>query len=86
MKDVSNIRSRLAALRGKVATALAVDGAARLAGVLLAVIAISFTADRIFKLEIAARVVVLLAMLGALGWTIYRYLVRRLTGVPGEDP
>ncbi|MHC4450463.1 MAG: hypothetical protein ACYS0E_10070 [Planctomycetota bacterium] len=86
MKDVSNIRSRLTALRGKVATALAVDGAARLAGVLLAVIAISFTADRIFKLEIAARVVVLLAMLGALGWTIYRYLVRRLTGVPGEDP
>ncbi|MHC4938252.1 MAG: hypothetical protein ACYTHK_04720 [Planctomycetota bacterium] len=86
MSDVSNIRSRLAALRGKVTAALAVDGGARLAGVLLAVIAISFTADRIFKLELGARVVVLIGMLAALAWTAYRYIVRRLSGVPGEDP
>ena len=86
MRDLGNIPSRLRALRSKVATALAIDGGARLAGMLLAVIAVSFTVDRIFKLETAARVVILAGMIAALGWTIYRYLVRRLSGVPGEDP
>jgi len=86
MRDLGNIPTRLKALRSKVATALAIDGGARLAGVLLAIVAISFTVDRIFKLETAARVVILIGMLGAVGWTVYRYFVRRLRGVPDEDP
>jgi len=86
MRELGNIPSRLKALRSKVATALAIDGGARLAGMLLAVVAVSFTVDRIFKLETGARVVILIGMLAALGWTVYRYLVRRLSGVPGEDP
>jgi len=86
MSDLNKIESRLRALRGKVSTALAIDGAARLIGVLIAVVAISFTVDRIFKLETIARGVLLIGMVGAIGWTAWRYILLRLRRVPGTDP
>ncbi|MHC4953124.1 MAG: hypothetical protein ACYTGZ_04485 [Planctomycetota bacterium] len=86
MNELNTIRSRLNALRGKVITALALDGGARIAGILLALIAMSFAMDRIFKLETGARVFILLAMLAALGYSAWRFLARRLGKVPGEDP
>ena len=86
MSDLKQIQSRLSALRGKVTTALVLDGAARVAGVLLAVIALSFTMDRVFKLETGARAVILIAILGVIGYAIWRFLAHRLGGVPGEDP
>ncbi|MEM8885295.1 MAG: hypothetical protein AAGD14_14600 [Planctomycetota bacterium] len=67
-------------------TALVIDGVARFVGVLFVAIAISFAADRIFKLELAARAVLLVGMTGALGWTAWRFLAMRLRAVPGEDP
>jgi len=86
MGDIETIRRRLARLRGNIATALALDGAARVAGALLAAVATSFLLDRVFKLEVPARAVLLLAGLGALAWVAWRFLVRRLGGLPGEDP
>jgi len=86
MSDLKQIQSRLTALRGKVATALILDGSARIAGVLLAIVAMSFTMDRIFKLEMAARGVILVAMAGAIAYAVWRLLAHRLGGVPGEDP
>ena len=86
MSDLSNIKSRLAALRGKVTTALILDGSARVVGVFFALIAMSFTMDRIFKLEIGARVVILLGMAAAAAYALWRFVFRPLNGVPGEDP
>ncbi|MHC4547997.1 MAG: hypothetical protein ACYTEZ_04400 [Planctomycetota bacterium] len=86
MSDLSRIRHRLLALRGRVATALALDGAARLGGALLLAVAVSFLLDRLFKLETGARAVLLLTGLGVLGWVGWRFLVRRLRFLPGEDP
>jgi hypothetical protein len=84
--SLSQIRKRLDRLRGRVFTALLLDGGARLAGTLLGVIAISFALDRFFKLELAARVVLLLAALAVLGWILWRFLYRRVSDLPGEDP
>jgi hypothetical protein len=84
--SLSQIRKRLDRLRGRVFTALLFDGGARLAGMLVCVVAISFVLDRFFKLEVAARVVLLLAALAALGWIAWRFLYRRVTNLPGEDP
>jgi len=84
--DLGPIRERLAALRRRLGAALAVDGAARLALALLAVIALSFLLDRLFKLEVPARAVLLIASLAALAWVAWRFLVRRLSHLPGEDP
>ncbi|MDH3590636.1 MAG: hypothetical protein OER88_02065, partial [Planctomycetota bacterium] len=86
MHELEPIRKKLDALRGKVMTALLVDGGARVAVLLLLVIAISFVLDRFFKLEFGARGVLLLAGLGALGYATWRYVVRRVKGAPGEDP
>ena len=78
MNELEPIRKKLAALRGKVMTALLVDGGARVAMLLLAVITVSFALDRFFKLEFGARGVLLLAGLAALGYAIRRFVVRRV--------
>jgi hypothetical protein len=86
MSDLAEIRARLDALRKRIAAALAIEGGARVAGILLGAVALSFLLDRVFRLEMAARAVILLSALGALGWAGWRFLVRRLRGLPGEDP
>jgi hypothetical protein len=86
MNDLSEIRARLDALRRRILAALALEGSARVAGVLLGAVALSFLLDRVFRLEVAARAVILAASLGALGWALWRFLVRRLRALPGEDP
>lgn len=86
MSDLSRIKTRLFVLRGRIATALALDGSARIAAALLAAVAISFGLDRLFRLEVPARAVLLVAGLGALAWAVWRFLLRRIRGLPGEDP
>ncbi|MCZ6787567.1 MAG: hypothetical protein O7E54_10450 [Planctomycetota bacterium] len=86
MADLDQVRKRLANLRAQVATALMVDGAARVAGAVVGCVALSFLLDRVFKLEVVARVVILLAAVGAVGYVVWRYLTSRLKNVPGEDP
>jgi len=86
MNDLSEIRARLDSLRRRIAAALALEGGARVAGILLLAVALSFLLDRVFHLEVAARAVILLAALAALGWVSWRFVVRRLRRLPGEDP
>lgn len=86
MSELSDIKQRLSALRSKISTALFVDGSARVAGVILAIVALSFLLDRVFKLEAVARGVLLVAAIGGLGWVVWRYLIHRMAQVPGEDP
>jgi len=86
MNELSDIRRKLHGLRGRITTALMLDGGARTAGVLLAVVALSFLLDRVFKLETVARAVLLLGGVGAVSWVAWRYLVLRVGAAPGEDP
>ena len=86
MSDLTRIKTRLLVLRGRIATALALTGAARVAGALLLAISVSFLLDRVFKLEVAARGVLLFAGLGGIGWVVWHFLVRRVGLLPGEDP
>jgi hypothetical protein len=86
MSELSRIKTRLFVLRGRIATALALDGSARLAAAMLAVIAVSFGLDRLFRLEVGARAVLLVAALGGLAWVAWRFLLRRIRNLPGEDP
>ena len=86
MSELADIKKRLNELRSKVSTALFVDGSARIAGVILGVVATSFLLDRVFKLEAIARGVLLFAAVGGLAWVVWRYLIHRMTQVPDEDP
>jgi hypothetical protein len=86
MSELSRIKTRLLVLRGRIATALALDGSARIAAALLVAIAVSFGLDRLFRLEVPARAVLLVAGLAGLAWISWRFLLRRLRNLPGEDP
>ena len=77
MSELSRIKTRLFVLRGRIATALALDGSARLAAALLAAVAVSFGLDRLFRLEVAARAVLLAAGLALFMLTLVVSLVAR---------
>jgi hypothetical protein len=86
MTDLGPIRKKLLGLRGRIWTALLLDGSARVAGALLGAVVLSFALDRVFKLETLARGVLLLAGLAALAFVVWRFLMRRLNTLPEEDP
>ena len=64
MNDLPEIRKRLDALRRRIAAALALDGGARVAAVLLVAVLSSFLLDRVFRLEVPARAVILQRLRG----------------------
>jgi len=86
MAELDQIRKKLLGLRGRIYTALVLDGSARIAGALFGAVAVSFLLDRVFRLETAARAVLLLAGVGAVAFVVWRFLLRRLRRMPGEDP
>ncbi len=86
MAELDSIRRKLKELRSSVSNALMLEGGGRVALALLGIVVVSFALDRFFKLEQSARGVLLLAFLGVLGYLVWRYLVKRAQGVPGEDP
>lgn len=83
MAGIEGIRSRLRDLRRRVAAALFLDAAARVAGALLLAVSFSYALDRVFRLEPVARAIITLAGAGATAWVAFRFLRRR---APGEDP
>ena len=86
MAELKKIRRKLMGLRGRIGTALLLDGSARVACALLGTIGLSFLLDRVFKLEVAARAVLLLAALAAVAYVVWRFILRRIRALPGEDP
>ncbi|MFQ5845796.1 MAG: hypothetical protein ACE5JG_12505, partial [Planctomycetota bacterium] len=82
---VEDILRKLAALRRRIRAALAAEGAARVLGALLGCVAASFCLDYVFKLEAAARAVLLAAGVGLLVWLVRRFLVRPLRRRTPDD-
>ncbi len=85
MREIQALLDRLAALRARVRAALLLEGGARVAGTLLLVVGASFLLDRVFRLETAARAVLLAGGLAGLGLAAWSFLVRRAGAVPGEE-
>ena len=86
MPELEKIRRKLLGLRSRIGTALLLDGSARVAGAVFGSVALSFLLDRIFKLEVAARAVLLVAGLAAIGYVLWRFILRRVRSLPSEDP
>ncbi|MFB3065508.1 MAG: hypothetical protein ACE10D_03240, partial [Planctomycetota bacterium] len=77
-QPIREIRQKLNALRRRVRTALTVDGFGWVMGGLFCCVALSFLLDRLFKLEVAARAVLLLSGAGLLGFLVSRFLLKPL--------
>ena len=84
-QPVREIRQKLSALRRRVRTALTVDGFGWVLGGLACCVALSFLLDRLFKLEVAARAVLLVSGCGLLGFLINRFLLRPLAKRTPDD-
>ncbi|MEX2027189.1 MAG: hypothetical protein WEH44_07805, partial [Pirellulaceae bacterium] len=77
--------SRLAQLRSRLAAWFWVDGLGRVLWTALAVFVVDLGIDRFFRMDLPQRVVMLLLMLGVIGYVIYRRLVKPLSVTVGDD-
>ena len=66
---------RFARFRRRVRTHLLLEGAARVAAITLGLALLSFVVDRIFRLGLGSRVVLLIAGLGVIAWQAWRHIV-----------
>jgi hypothetical protein len=84
-EQTAGVVSRLAALRRQIAAWFWVDGLARVLWLVIGLCAADLLLDWMFRLDRAQRLVMLLLMAFAIGWLIYRRLVRPLSASMSDD-
>jgi hypothetical protein len=77
--------SRLAQLRSRLAAWFWVDGLGRVLWIAVAVFAVDLAIDRFFRMDLPQRVVMLLLMLGLIGYAVYRRLFKPLSATISDD-
>lgn len=85
IEQTAGIRARLGRLRRQLAAWLWIDGLGRLLWLALALFTADLTLDRFVRLDQAQRAIMLAIMLAALGWAIWKWLVRPLSASIGDD-
>src|SRR5262245_61714207 len=83
--QTTGICSRLARLRGRVTTWFWVEGLGRVLWTTLAIFAADLLLDWAFRMDRAQRAVMLVLMGVAIGWAIFRWLVRPLSQPMSDD-
>jgi hypothetical protein len=84
-EQTTGVVSRLAALRRQIAAWFWVDGLARVLWLVIGLCAADLLLDWMFRLDRAQRLVMLVLMASAIGWLIYRRLVRPLSASMSDD-
>jgi len=81
----AGVVSRLAALRTQIAAWFWVDGLSRVLWLVLALCAADLVLDWLFRLDKAQRLVMLGLVAAAIGWLVYRRLVKPLSVTMSDD-
>ena len=81
----TGILARLARLRGQVAAWFWVEGLCRVLWLALALVAADLAIDWLFHMDRAQRAVMLVLMLGILGWAVHRWMMRPLSAAVSDD-
>src|SRR5262245_17466304 len=76
---------RLAHLRKQIAAWFWVEGLARVLWLTLAILAMDLAFDFAFRMDRPQRVVMFVLMISAVGWTVYRCLLRPLSAAVNDD-
>src|SRR5919108_4855907 len=84
-QQTSGVVARLAALRRQVAAWFWVDGLSRVLWLVLGLCAADLALDWLFRMDRAQRLVMLALMAAAVGWLVYRRLVRPLSAPLSDD-
>jgi hypothetical protein len=83
--QTAGVVARLARLRSQVAAWFWVEGLVRVVWLALALFAVDMALDWLFRMDRAQRGVMLVLMLGAIGWAVIRWLVRPLSATLSDD-
>ena len=84
-QHTTGVAARLARLRSQVAAWFWVDGLSRVLWLALALAAADLALDWMFRMDRAQRLVMLVLMLGGIGWLAYRRLFRPLSATLSDD-
>jgi len=81
----TTVRSRLAALRRRIITWFLIDGAGRLCSMILAIALLDFLIDRMLRMDVPQRAIMLVLITAAVLYLFWRWLVRPFLHRPGDD-
>lgn len=81
----STVTQKLSALRQRVMLWFVVDGLGRTIVAIVAMFLVSFGLDRLFRMDLAQRTIVLLIMVGVIVWLLWRRIVNPLRHMPSDD-
>lgn len=79
------VLAKLGALRRRMMTWFLVDGLGRIAVAVVAMCLLSFGLDRLFRMDLAQRWIVLLIMVAVVGWLFWRRILNPLRRMPDDD-
>ena len=77
-KALKGLDAKIRGVRRAITGWFVVDGLVRVIGVLLLVCAVDFAIDYLFQMDRAQRAIMLLLIIGAVAWTVWRWLLRPL--------
>jgi hypothetical protein len=81
----AGLAGRLRRLRARIAAWFVVDGLSRVLWLALGIAAADMLLDWLFRMDRSQRLVMLLLIVGVLGWTVFRRLVRPLSARLDDD-
>lgn len=81
----TTVRSGLASLRRRIVTWFLVDGAGRLCSLILAIVLLDFLIDRMLRMDVPQRAIMLVLIAAAGLYFFWRWLVRPFLHRPGDD-
>jgi len=84
-QSLDNIRRQLSDLRGRIRRWFLIDGLAKVGLTILALVFVDFWIDRLFRMDQAQRFVMLLIMLGVVGYVAWRFLWKPLKASVTDD-
>ena len=84
-QHTSAVAERLGRLRSQVAAWFWVDGLSRVLWLAIGLAAADLVLDWLFRMDKAQRAVMLVLMLGGIGWLVFRRLVRPLSATMSDD-
>ena len=82
---IALVEDRLGALRRQLAAWFWVDGLARVGWTAIGLIALDLLADYFIRFDQPQRVILLVIMLGAIAYVVYRWLVKPLSADINDD-
>jgi hypothetical protein len=79
------VQSQLAALRRRIIAWFLIDGAGRLCSMILLIAVFDFVVDRLLRMDVPQRTIMIVLVVAAVGYLFWRWMIRPFLRRPGDD-